>query len=124
MIRTLTYVGRLDGKDPAAVGTAIEEHVAKLVRTRNTIRGVRVSNDSEVMFLHLRMSGVDRWRISREARKIASFLMASQRLSFTRPLNPVQELTEPSARNRTLAEGRVAQSVTGGRGKRKPPEGQ
>lgn len=121
MIRTMTYRARLDGKDPQAVAAAIELHASQLVRTRNTLRGIRVDSDTESMFIHLRMSGVDRWRISREARKIASFLLASQRLSFTRPLNPVQEMTEPSARNLTLADGRTPQSVKGGRGRRKRP---
>lgn len=115
MIRTITYRARLDGKDGEKVAEGLRAHVAKLVRTRNTIRGVKVSVSSDVLDLHLRMSGVDRWRIAREARKIGSFLLASQRLAFTRPLNPVLEVTEPSKRHLTLEQGRVPQSVTGGR---------
>lgn len=115
MIRTITYRVRLDGKDPERVSEGLRTHVAKLVRTRNTIRGMKVSVTGDVLDLHLRMSGIDRWRIAREARKIGSFLLASQRLAFTRPLNPVLEVTEPSKRHLTLEQGRVPQSVTGGR---------
>lgn len=121
MIRTLTYRGRLDGKDLGTVSDAIRAQVSKLVRSRNTIRGIRVTGDAETIDISLRMSGLDRWRIYREARKIASFLLASQRVAFTRPLYPVLEVTEPSARQLTLAQGRTPQSVTGGRGRRKPP---
>lgn len=119
MIRTLTYRGRLDGKDPVKVSAAVEEHVSRLIRTRNTLRGVRCSWDSEVIDVSLRMSGVDRWRISREARKIGSFILATQRLAFERPLNPVLEVTEPSARNLVLEQGRTPQSVKGGRGRKR-----
>lgn len=122
MIRTLTYRGRLDGKNPQVVATAMELHASQLVRSRNTLRGIRTSYDSETFDVSLRMSGVDRWRISREARKIASFLLASQRLAFARPLNPILEVTEESARNLTLESGRTPQSVKGGRGRRKRPE--
>lgn len=121
MIRTLTYRGRLDGKDPVKVALAMETHASQLVRSRNTLRGIRTTYDSETFDVSLRMSGVDRWRISREARKIASFLLAAQRLSFSRPLNPILEVTEESARNLTLADGRTPQSVKGGRGRRKRP---
>lgn len=121
MIRTITYRARLDGKDGEAVADALRVHVAKLVRTRNTIRGLRVTVAEETIDVHLRMSGLDRWRIAQEARKIGSFLLASQRLAFTRPLSPVLEVTEQSKRNLTLDQGRVPQSVTGGRGRRSRP---
>lgn len=115
MIRTLTYRTNLDGKDGDKIADAIRAHVAQLVRTRNTIRGVKIVHDSEKIDVAIRMSGVDRWRISRDARKIASYLLASQKLTYVRPLQPVLELTEPTARNLTLDQGRTPQSVTGGR---------
>ena len=117
MIRTLTFRGRLDGKDGAAVAAGIEEAVSRLVRTRNTIRGVRVVYDSEVVDVSLRISGNDRWRVSSEARRTASYLLASQRVSYVRPLEPIAELTERTHRDLTLEEGRTPQSVVGGRGK-------
>lgn len=121
MIRTLTYRGRLDGKDPLVLEAAMMNHVSQLIRSRNTVRGLKVSYDAEMIDISLRMSGVDRSRISRDARKVASFILASQRVAFTRPLNPVSELTEPSLRNLTLEQGRTPQSVKGGRGRRKRP---
>lgn len=124
MIRTLTYRGHLDGKDGQKVSDAIVEHVSQLIRSRNTIRGVRVVYDTEVVDIHLRISGVDRWRIYREARKIASFLLASQRVSYGRPLNPVAEVTEKSPRSLTLEEGRTPQTGVWGRGHKRPDEPQ
>lgn len=115
MIRTLTYRSNLDGKDGDQVAEAIRAQVSRLVRTRNTIRGVKIVHDSEKIDVSLRMSGGDRWVISRDARKIASYLLASQKLPFTRPLQPVLETTEPNARHLTLEQGRTPQSVTGGR---------
>ena len=115
MIRTLTYRANLDGRDGDSIAEGIRAAVGKLVRTRNTIRGVKVVHDSEKVDMSLRMSGVDRWRISRDARKIASYLLASQKLAFVRPLSPVLELTEPTARSLTLEQGRTPQLVTGGR---------
>lgn len=115
MIRTLTFRSRLDGKDGVAVSEAIRAMIAKRIRTDNTVRGVRIVVDGDVIDINLRMSGVDRWRISRHARKVASYLLASQKLPFTKPLYPVQEVTEPSARTLTLEQGRTPQSVTGGR---------
>jgi hypothetical protein len=115
VIRTLTYRSNLDGKDGTVVAQGIRAQVSKLVRTRNTIRGVKVTFDSEKVDVALRMSGVDRWRISRDARKIASYLLASQKLAFNRPLQAAAELTEPTNRNLTLDQGRTPQSRTGGR---------
>lgn len=115
MIRTLTYRSNLDGKNGDQVAEAVRAQVSKLVRTRNVIRGVKVTHDTEKIDISIRMSGVDRWRISRDARKIASYLLASQKLPFTRPLQPVLETTEPTARNLTLEQGRTPQSQTGGR---------
>lgn len=119
MIRTLTYRASLDGRDGAVVADAISQHVSTLVRSRNTIRGVRIVHDSEAIDISLRMSGMDRWRIAREARKTASYLLASQRLTYARPLEPVAEATEQTRRNLTLEEGRVPQSVKGGRGRKR-----
>lgn len=121
MIRTLTFRSRLDGRDPQDIAQAVENHVSQLVRTRRTLLGVRTSWDSEVFDISLRMSGMDRWQIARDARKVASFVLASQRLPFSRPLNPVLEQTENTARNLTLEDGRTPQSVKGGRGRRKRP---
>ena len=121
MIRSLTFKASLDGRDPVRASEAIETEVAKLVRTRNTLRGVRTSWDSEAFYLVLRVSGMDRWMIAGTARKIASYLLATQRLTYTRPLSPILELTEPSARNLTLEQGRTPQSVKGGRGRRSRP---
>ena len=118
MIRTLTYRSRLDGKDGTEVAEAIRAAVARKIRIENTIRGCRVVVDGDVIEIHLRMSGLDRWRIAGHARKIASFLLASQRLPYSRPLYPVQETTEASARCLTLEQGRTPQIRTGGRGKR------
>lgn len=121
MIRTLTFRASLNGRDPEEASAAIEVEAAKLVRTHNTLRGVHTSWDSEAFMLSLRISGMDRWMIARTARKIASYLLATQRLFYTRPLNPVLEVTEPSARNLTLEQGRTVQSVKGGRGRRRRP---
>lgn len=121
MIRTVTFRSRLDGKDGELVTRAIQEHVSRLVRDRNTLRGVRVNIQGEVIDVSLRMSGVDRWRIARDAKKTASYILASQRLPYSRPLVPVSEVTEESARNLTKAEGRTPQSVLGGRGRRSRP---
>lgn len=115
MIRTLTFRSSLDGKDGDKAAEAIRASVSKLVRTRNTIRGVKVVHDSEKIDVALRMSGGDRWAISRDARKIASYLLASQKLPYVRPLQPVLETTEPNSRNLTLEQGRTPQSQTGGR---------
>lgn len=124
MIRTLTFTGRLDGKDGEAVAEAIRTEVASMVRKRNTIKGATVTVEGDVVYLGLRVWGLDRWRIAGEARKIASFLLAVQRVSYSRPLHPVQEVTEQSARNLTAEQGRTPQSVLGGRGRRRtaPPE--
>lgn len=122
MIQTLTYRGRLDGKDGAVVAAAIDEHVNRLIRTRSTVRGVRVVYDSETIDVSLRISGTDRWRISQEARKVASYLLATQRVSYVRPLQPVSEVTEKTRRDLTLAEGRTAQTGVWGRGHRRPQE--
>lgn len=115
MIRTLTYRARLDGKDGQQVADAIRAAVAKRVRIDQSIRGVQVTFDSEVINIALRMSGLDRWRIAGHARKIASFLLASQRLAYARPLYPFSEITNPSSRQLTLEQGRTPQSKTGGR---------
>ena len=122
MIRTLTFRGRLDGRDPQDIARAVETHVSQLIRTRKTLLGARTSWDSEAFDVSLRMSGMDRWQIARDARKVASYVLASQRLAFTRPLNPILEQTESTARNLTLESGRTPQSVKGGRGRRKRPE--
>lgn len=120
MIRTLTYRSRLDGRDGAEIAEAIRAAVARKVRLENSIRGCRVEVDGDVIDIHLRMSGLDRWRIAGHARKIASYLLASQRLPYVRPLYPVRELDEPSARSLTLEQGRTPQSLKGGRGRRNP----
>lgn len=121
MIRTLTFRASLDGRDPVKAADGIEAEAMKLVRNRNTLRGVHTAWDSEAFMLSLRVSGMDRWMIAGTARRIASYLLATQRLSYTRPLNPVSEVTEPSARNLTLEQGRTVQSVKGGRGRRRIP---
>lgn len=118
MIRTLTYRANLDGKDGDKVAEAIRTQVSKMVRTRAVVLGVKVTHDSEKIDIALRMTGMDRWMISRDARKVASYLLASQKLPFTRPLAPVLELDEPNARRLTLEQGRVPQKVTGGRPRR------
>lgn len=121
MIRTITFRSRLDGKDGAEVTQAIHDHVSRLVRERNNIRGVQVHVTGEVVDVALRMSGVDRWRIARDAKKTASYILASQRLPYSRPLTPVSEVTEESARNLTKEQGRTPQSVLGGRGRKRRP---
>lgn len=119
MIRTLTFRSRLDGKDPGQVSEAIRAQVGKLVRRDNTLRGVRVTVEGDVIDVALRVTGQDRWRIAGHARKTASLILATQRLPYERPLYPVQEVTEPSARSLTLTQGRVPQSRTGGRPRRR-----
>lgn len=121
MIRTLTFRASLDGRDPVKASEAIEAEANKLVRNRNTLRGVHMTWDSEAFMLSLRISGMDRWMIAGTARKIASYLLATQRLTYVRPLQPISEVTEPSARNLTLEQGRTVQSVKGGRGRRRIP---
>lgn len=115
MIRTLTYRAPLDGKDGQKVADEIRALVARRVRTDQSIRGVRVTFDADVIEIALRMSGLDRWRIAGHARKLASYLLASQRLPYARPLYPASEVTNPSARQLTLGQGRTPQSKTGGR---------
>lgn len=115
MIRTFTYRSRLDGKDPAKITEAIKAITDRRIRTDNTLRGVQIHITNDVIDLVIRVSGADRWRIIGSARKTASFILASQRLPYSRPLQPVLEVTEDSARNRTLAQGRTPQSRTGGR---------
>lgn len=121
MIRTLTFRASLDGRDAARASEGIEAEAIKLIRNRNTLRGVHMTWDSEAFMLSLRISGMDRWMIAGTARKIASYLLATQRLAYTRPIQPVLEVTEPSARNLTLEQGRTPQSVKGGRGRRRIP---
>lgn len=121
MIRRFTYRSRLDGKDPAKVVEAINTITDRRIRTDNTLRGVQVYINNDVIELVIRVSGLDRWRIAGSARKTASFILASQRLPYSRPLQPVLEVTEESARNRTLAQGRTPQSKTGGRPSRRIP---
>lgn len=122
MIRTLTFRSRLDGKDGDKVTEAIRTLAERKIRLENTVRGVDVRVDGEVIEISLRMSGLDRWRIAGHARKLASYFLASQRLPYSRPLYPVEERTEDSARNLTLDQGRVPQSVKGGRGRKRRPE--
>ena len=105
MIQVYIYRTVLDGKDGDTVKTAVEAKIANLMKVKKPLLGTEVHARGESLWLALRIEANDRWRISREARRIMSFLLASQRLPI--PGGPEEVQTPATARTLTADQGRV-----------------
>lgn len=120
MIQTFTYRAPLDGRDYEVVAADIQKQVDNLVRLRKSLLGCKTWETLGVLHVAIRLEGLDRWRIAGEARKIGSYLLASHKLPFTRPLLPHTVDTAPNRRYLTEDQGRVPKSRKG-RGARSAP---
>jgi hypothetical protein len=107
MIQSLTYRGRLDGGDGAAVAADINERIDKLTSMRPMLLGGAARVDGNTIGIRLRLSGLDRWKLSHEGAKIATFLMNATHLTFTRPVQVELIVTEPTRNKLRVGEGRT-----------------
>jgi hypothetical protein len=113
MIQTFVYRAPLDGLDFETVSASIQRQVDGMIRVRRSLLGCKTWETLGVIHVEIRLEGLDRWRIAGEARKIGSYLLASHKLPFTRPLLPHTVETAANRRYLTADQGRVPKSRKG-----------
>lgn len=113
MIQTITYRTPVAGEDYEVTAQRLRNRGAEISRNRNVLRGVQVEHVGDVLELRLRVSGVDRWRIAESARKLGTFMLASEALTFTHPLQPYSVVTESNRRHLTAENGRTPREHPG-----------
>lgn len=105
MIQTYTYRTLLDGKDGEDVEAVAAAKLDRMTKVRRSLLGYHTRFNKESFWITLRVTGTDRWRIAGEARKIMSFILASQRLQI--PGGPELIETPVNRRGLTAEQGRV-----------------
>lgn len=113
MIQTITYRTPVSGEDYEVTARRLRDRGAEISRNRNVLRGVQVEHVGDVLELRLRVSGVDRWRIAESARKLGTFMLASEALTFAHPLQPYSVITESNRRHLTAENGRTPREHPG-----------
>ena len=124
MIVNHLYRVRLDERDPEELKTALDDRATRLAQYHKHVLDWSVAIEGTTVALRLRVSETDRTRVAVAARKFATTLLATQNLSFQRPLAPESALPEPSGRSLLLGEGRTPRGPYRPRAKKpaRPPE--
>lgn len=104
MIQTVTFRVRSDEEEKIAELTS---RVARMVRARKDMLGADVVREGSTVILRMRMSHLDRWRISEKTRTIATFMFTTCGFQFSRPLVPELVVTELTRNKLRDGEGRT-----------------
>lgn len=107
MIVNHVYRVRLDGREPEAVRAALDDRAGRMALYHKHVLDWSVAIEGSTVALRVRVCETDRTRVAVAARKFATTLLATQKLSFQRPLTPESALPEPSGRSLLLGEGRT-----------------
>lgn len=107
MIQTVTFRARLDGRSGDDVAEALNRRLEGVVPARHELLGANAVHEGVTVKLTLRLQGLDRWKISDQARKIATFLFSVNRLHFSTPLHPELVTTELTRNKLRYGEGRT-----------------
>lgn len=104
MIQTLTF--RIRSADERKVED-LARRVERMVSLRKDVLGAEVLREGETVALRMRMSMLDRWKISATAKQVASFMFAAAGFQFSRPLQPELIVTELTRNKLRDGEGRT-----------------
>lgn len=107
MIQSVTFRARLDGRDGQDVADRVNAHLVRVVDARPELLGGYANADGVTVKVVLRLQGLDRWKISVNARKIATFVLSTARLHFPTPLHPELVTTELTRNKLRYGEGRT-----------------
>lgn len=106
MIMTYEYRAALDGRDPVEASKAIRDHGAGLKRIRPFLLDVSVEHRGAWLHVTLRLTDIERSRISVNARKTILAMSGKAKLD-PRRIVLWQALEEPNARSFITGQGRT-----------------
>jgi hypothetical protein len=78
-----------------------------MVGLRKDVLGAEVFRDGATVVLRMRMSMLDRWKISATSKRVASFMFSAAGFQFPRPLHPELITTELTRNKLRDGEGRT-----------------